>query len=154
MAETERSMAERVASGPLAYEIEFLTVRVFVAGTRLANERLRPLGLRARSYAALALACSDVPIRQRDLVTLLELDPSQIVALIDELESLGLVRREADPADRRTRVIDATPAGRELFERARVVTAGAERETFASLRDDERDVLRSLLRKVVFPTAE
>src|SRR5690242_17413299 len=89
-----KSMAQRIASTPLAYEIEFLTVRVFVAGTRLVNERLRELGLGARSYAALAVACSGVPVRQRDLVALLELDPSQIVALIDELEAGGLVRRE------------------------------------------------------------
>jgi len=151
---SERGAAERMASVPLASEIEFLTVRVFVAGTRLANERLRPIGLRARSYAALAMACSDVPVRQRDLVALLELDPSQIVALIDELETAGLVRREPDPDDRRSKVVEATERGRKLFARARVVTASAERETFAALSVEERDTLRRLLRKVVFPVGD
>ncbi len=145
------STADRVAEIPLAHEIEFLTVRVFVAGTRLVNERLREIGLRARSYAVLALACSDVPVRQRDLVALLELDPSQIVTLVDELESAGWVRREPDPGDRRTKVVEATPSGFELFARARDVTDRAERETFAALDDGERETLRRLLRKVVFP---
>jgi DNA-binding MarR family transcriptional regulator len=154
MTEPERSLADQVASVPLAYEIEFLTVRVFAAGTRLVNERLRALGLRARSYAALSLACSEIPIRQRDLVALLELDPSQIVALIDELETAGLVRRAADPVDRRTKVIVATSAGTELFARARAVTAAAERETFGALDEVERESLRRLLRKVVFPGAQ
>jgi DNA-binding MarR family transcriptional regulator len=154
MTEPERSLADQVASVSLAYEIEFLTVRVFAAGTRLVNERLRALGLRARSYAALSLACSEIPIRQRDLVALLELDPSQFVALLDELESAGLVRRAADPDDRRTKVIVATPEGTEVFAKARAVTAAAERETFGALDDAERESLRRLLRKVVFPGAD
>jgi DNA-binding MarR family transcriptional regulator len=148
-----KSMAQRIASTPLAYEIEFLTVRVFVAGTRLVNERLRELGLGARSYAALAVACSGVPVRQRDLVALLELDPSQIVALIDELEAGGLVRREQGPEDRRTKAIVPTPKGIEVFAKARTVTGDAERESLAELDDDERETLRRLLRKVVFPGA-
>jgi DNA-binding MarR family transcriptional regulator len=151
---SEMTTSERVAFTPLAYEIEFLTVRVFVAGTRVVNKRLRELGLSARSYAALAVACSEIPIRQRDLVALLELDPSQIVALVDELETAGLVRREPNPDDRRTKVIGATQRGRELFERAREVTASAELETFTALDDDERKTLRRLLRKVVFPNAD
>jgi DNA-binding MarR family transcriptional regulator len=154
MDRSDPSLSDRVAATPLAYEIEFLTVRVFVAGTRLVNRRLGDLGLRARSYAALALACSEVPVRQRDLVALLELDPSQIVSLVDELENAGLVSRAPDPQDGRTKVVQATLSGRRLFARAQRVTAVAEQETFQVLTVEERETLRRLLRKVVFPVGD
>jgi DNA-binding MarR family transcriptional regulator len=150
----EKSTAARIATTPLAYEIEFLMVRVFVAGTRLVNRRLQQLGLSARSYAALAIACSGVPVRQRDLADLLELDPSQIVALVDELEKVGLVRREPDPGDRRIKAIMPTEQGLRMFAVARDLTGVAERESLAELDAAERDTLRRLLRKVVFPGSQ
>ncbi len=142
-----------IASSTLADEIDFLAVRLFVAGTRLVNARLAGIGLRARPYAVLALACGPHPVRQRDLVAVLELDPSQIVTLLGELERAGLVRREPDPEDRRANLIRATDAGRELMTPARRITAAAELETLAVLAPDEREQLRTLLRKVVLAQA-
>ena len=134
----------------LAHEIEYLTVKAFVRGTRLANVRLEEIGLRARSYSLLALACSGIDATQRELASALELDPSQIVALVDTLEEKGLVRRDADPRDRRSRVVRATDAGDALFARARQVTAQAEAEVLSMLTPAERETLRGLLRKIVF----
>ncbi|MGH3252128.1 MAG: MarR family winged helix-turn-helix transcriptional regulator [Trebonia sp.] len=139
-----------LAGLPIAFDIEFLNVKAFASGTRIVNSRLQRLGLRVREYSVLAVACGEVGATQRQLAGMLELDPSQIVALVDALERTGLVRRDIDPADRRSRLVRATPEGRRLFDRAREVAGAAEREALAMLTDAERDTLRALLRKIVF----
>jgi DNA-binding MarR family transcriptional regulator len=41
-------------------------------------------------------------------------DPSNITGLVDRLERLGLVERQPNPADRRSRLLALTPAGRRV----------------------------------------
>lgn len=139
-----------LASTVLADDVQFLAVKAFAGGTRLVNERLTPLGLRARTYAMLALVCARSDLSQRELSGLLELDPSQIVALVSELALAGLVSREVDQEDRRSNVIRVTAEGRARFDQAREVIDGVETDSLAALTGHERDTLRSLLRKVTF----
>jgi MarR family transcriptional regulator for hemolysin len=42
-----------------------------------------------------------------------EIEPSSLVRVIDQLVQAGLVAREEDPQDRRARILRLTPAGRE-----------------------------------------
>lgn len=139
-----------LAHSALATDIDFLAVKAFDTGTRIANRSLESHGLRVRSYSVLAITCGEVPVTQRDLAEFLALDPSQIVSLVDELESAGLVKREVDPADRRSRVVRATKRGRDRFAAARGAIAEAERESLATLDGAERAELLRLLRKLVF----
>ena len=103
---------ERLYTTDLASEIEFLTARARSLGSGRANNMLAELDLKVRSYSVLSLACSGQNPSQRELADFLSLDPSQIVALVDQLEKRGAVTREADPRDRRSKVIAPTPAGR------------------------------------------
>lgn len=151
--ELDAATQRAIASTPIADEIEFLAIKAFAAGTRLINSRLQELGLRARSYSLLAVSCSPVQLTQRELASLLELDPSQIVALVDELIDQGMVVRETDPRDRRGRIVRATSHGRELFERARAVAMQSEADALVTLNASERDTLRRLLRQIVFPAS-
>jgi DNA-binding MarR family transcriptional regulator len=150
MLEPRSAVDARIVDTALASEIEFLAVKAFAEGTRRVNARLSAVGLRARSYSVLALAASGVELAQRDLSVLLELDPSQIVALVDELEAAGLVERVGSLADRRAKVVRATRAGHETFAQARLLTAAAEDDALSMLSGVERDLLRALLRKITF----
>jgi len=134
----------------LAHEIEFLTARSRSVGITRANSALAPLGLKVRSYSVLALACSEQAPSQRELAEFLMLDPSQIVALVDELEDRRLVSRETNPRDRRSKGICATASGKRLYGEARAIVRAAESESLAPLDDDERQQLRSLLRRIAF----
>jgi DNA-binding MarR family transcriptional regulator len=135
---------------PLVSEIEFLTARVRALGTARANALLQPYDLRVRSYAVLSLACSGAAPTQRDLAEFLLLDPGQIVALLDGLEQRGLVKRETDPQDRRSKVIRGTAKGRTLLGQAADAARQAEDESMGDLTAAERDQLRELLRRVAF----
>ena len=132
----------------LVQELNFLVARMRSLGSSRANQELKPLGLKVRSYSVLSLACSDIVPTQRDLAEFLALDPSQIVPLVDGLESSGLVTRMPDPKDRRSKVIVATDAGGKLYAQARKVTKANENETLEALTPDERLQLRDLLSRV------
>jgi DNA-binding MarR family transcriptional regulator len=134
----------------LASEIEFLLARARNMGIMHANESLVSLGLKARSYVVLSLAVSGLKPTQRELADFINLDASQIVAIVDDLEKKGLVARQPAPSDRRTNVIVATDLGVARYGQARAVTAQAELESLSALSSDEQQTLRDLLTRVVF----
>ncbi|CAB4891240.1 MAG: MarR family transcriptional regulator [Actinobacteria bacterium] len=145
-------MAQRVdarfVASPLAEETAFLLARARALGITLANRRFAEVGLKARSYAVLSLAASDMQPNQRELAEFLSLDASQIVAIVDTLERAELVERKPDPSDRRSNVIVATPEGKRVYATAHKAASEAESETLTALSENERVELRRLLAKI------
>lgn len=140
----------RLAESSISTDIGFLLAKLHAAGSVLNNAALAEFGLKERSYSVLALACGNLGPTQRELAEFLSLDPSQIVALIDELEQRGLVERKPGPSDRRQKLVSATKAGRTLHAAAQKATQAAEARQLAMLTGEEVASLRSTLRKAVW----
>jgi DNA-binding MarR family transcriptional regulator len=141
---------ERLVGTELTEEPVFLMARAASTGSSAANRKLAELDLKVRHYSVLALACGEEQLTQRELSQFLVLDPSQIVAILDELERRGAVERRTDPRDRRSKIIAPTPAGRKLYARARALVATSTAESLAPLSPQERQELSRLLRKIAF----
>jgi DNA-binding MarR family transcriptional regulator len=77
------------------------------------------------------------------------MDPSSMVATIDDLERKGLVERRAHPSDRRAYALHVTEAGREILSQGREVVNEVQDELLAPLDEAEREQLRSLLVRLV-----
>lgn len=75
-------------------------------------------------------------------------DPSYVTALVDDLDSCGLARREPAPYDRRVKIIVLTAAGRKLAAEIDAVLS-VPPAAFASLTSAELRQLRDLLGKVL-----
>jgi DNA-binding MarR family transcriptional regulator len=54
----------------------------------------------------------------RELADELTIDPPNATVVVDDLESLGLVRRQSHPTDRRAKVVEATRKGKDIAKRA------------------------------------
>ena len=134
----------------LTEDLGFLLARVSAQVTRATNAALAEAGLRVRQYSVLALV-SDTPggVTQRDLAQLLGLDPSQVVALVDELAAAALVSRNAPATDRRTRVVEATDAGRQARECAAALAQRAVDASLQALTSEDQSALRALLSRVL-----
>jgi MarR family 2-MHQ and catechol resistance regulon transcriptional repressor len=76
------------------------------------------------------------------------LTPGSISVAVDRLHSRGLVSRVEDSGDRRVRIVDLTPAGRELIVPVFRRRAAVLEEVFAVLRPGERVQLERLLKAV------
>ncbi len=59
-------------------------------------------------------------LRQTALAERMGIEPMTLSGFLEPLEKQGLVTRSVDPTDRRAKVIEATPAAFEVFERLRV----------------------------------
>lgn len=142
--------SNRFTTSALASEIPFLLARARAFSTANANAALADVGLKVRTYSVLRLAGEALKPSQRELSEFLSLDPSQVVALVDELEQHGAVTRRADLRDRRSRIIVITTAGRRLLRKAQALTEAANDRSLSTLTPEERTCLGELLTKVVF----
>ncbi|WP_460947842.1 MarR family winged helix-turn-helix transcriptional regulator [Okibacterium endophyticum] len=140
-----------VVAQRLGDDVSFLLARANAQSVIAGNEALTPFGLKVRSYSVLAFAADEVKPTQREIAEFLRLDPSQVVALVDDLQQRGLVVREPDPHDRRANVVVLTGEGRSVHAGAAEAVARAELAAHAGLSDDERGVLHDLLRRLAFP---
>jgi DNA-binding MarR family transcriptional regulator len=107
--------------------------------------------LRVRSYSVLAIVADGARPTQRELADFLRLDPSQIVAIVDDLEGRHLVERRQGVADRRARIIVATAEGERVYAAARESAVTAERTAHPGLADADRASALALLRTLAFP---
>jgi DNA-binding MarR family transcriptional regulator len=139
----------------LTDDVGFLLTRASGLVVRATNAALADVGLRVRQYSVLVLADDTADgISQRDLAEVLGLDPSQVVALVDELAAAGLVERRPSPTDRRAKLVAATARGVRLRRRADERAAAGVRQQLGGLTPEEREALREMLQRVVAGPAE
>ncbi|SHN43263.1 MarR family winged helix-turn-helix transcriptional regulator [Cryptosporangium aurantiacum] len=135
---------------PFVDNIGFLMSRASGQLVRATNAALADEGLRVRQYSVLALVCESAQGEsQRDLAEVLGLDPSQVVALVDDLDRAGLVERRPSPADRRTKLVVPTDRGRAVRERAAERADARLTDALGALTAAEQETLRALLARVV-----
>jgi DNA-binding MarR family transcriptional regulator len=120
--------------------------------TRLARTMRRrferavaPLGLRARHLVALTYLKEQGPSAQQSLIDALDLDASNLVALLNELEDADLIVRRRDRADRRRGIIELSPDGERMLLEVDLALQAVDDEILSSLSLDERATLNELL---------
>src|SRR5215204_224937 len=113
----------------------------------LDNERRRDvseaLGIsfgRARTVRRLARK----PMSMGELAAALGIDPPNATVVVDDLESLGLVRRRPHPTDRRAKVVEATRKGKDMARRADEIL-GTPPEAPSALAPEDLETLRRIL---------
>ena len=118
-----------------------------VAKRRFA-EALEPTGLSAPEAFALMRLRDLGPISQQELAETLALDPSKLVAVLNELEGHGLAERRRDPGDRRRHIVEISASGGDRLAEVEQAMAAVEEQFFSALAPDERRQLQALLGRV------
>ena len=101
--------------------------------------------LSPRQFHLLGLLHDRGALTQRELGTLMDVDPSILVTLLNPLEADRYLSRERDADDRRRHVVTITRRGEQQLERAALAQRDAEDELLASLTKPQRAQLRRLL---------
>jgi len=126
----------------------YLIGRLSVDGRRRAVAAVASAGLRLNSYAVLACLHEYGLSSQRDLSARLRLDPSDVVAVLDELESRGFVSRTRCTEDRRRYIVAITAAGMGVRKTAARALEAAQDGFLAALDPAERQQLTTMLRRL------
>jgi DNA-binding MarR family transcriptional regulator len=84
------------------------------------------------------------PVSQGEIARTMNVDRTTMVALIDDLQGKGLVRRQ-DPEDRRRNAVELTDAGRDTVRRAAAAVERAERDFLGPLSAAEATQFKKIL---------
>jgi DNA-binding MarR family transcriptional regulator len=148
IAEARRQWTTRGLDEPLAMAAATSLMRAQQIVSTAVDRALKPFELTFARYEVLMLLSFSrdgaLPITR--VGERLMVHPTGITKLVDKLEEQGLVRREANPSDRRGTLAGITPEGRELASRAsKAVTAV---RFGADLADDDLEQLVALVRRM------
>jgi MarR family transcriptional regulator, lower aerobic nicotinate degradation pathway regulator len=126
----------------------FLFGKIGWRATRLFAAALEPMGLRPKHYGVLNFLDAHPGVSQQELGATMGVDPSSVVAIIDDFERTGVAERRRDPADRRRYAIHLTRKGKALLQRAREGARAAEEALLAELDAAERRELHGYLVRI------
>lgn len=118
-----------------------------------SEDGLAGVGLRPRHLVALTVLRDHEGVTQQALASSLQMDRSNLVGLLNELEDEGLVARRRSPQDRRCHVVTLTPAGGGRLREAEAALTAAEDDVLAALEPEQRQALYALLRQATRATS-
>jgi DNA-binding MarR family transcriptional regulator len=106
-----------------------------------------PLGIRPVTLSALGIVYENPGITQAELGKKLSIKRANMVPVMAELESRGLIARRPSPSDRRAHVVALTPAGQKLTLKLLDMHRRLEDDLARELGLRERDQLLQLLKR-------
>ena len=105
-------------------------------------------GMSLKDYIALA-KLDDRGVPQQRLAESLGMDENNLVLLLNGLEDAGLIARRRDSDDRRRHIVEITPRGKKVRERAEDAMATVEEDLLHALSPSERATLLQLVRRII-----
>ena len=139
---------DKTVREPGTHGLWFYNWKIWLEARRRLDCALEPLGLRSREFWLLALAGMG-NFSQHEMADVCGLDPSSLVAILDDLEERGWVRRQRNPDDRRMQWVQRTEAGDDLFTRALPRAQHAEAQQLAVLSPSRQRQLVAAMGKLV-----
>jgi MarR family transcriptional regulator, transcriptional regulator for hemolysin len=116
---------------------------------RLGDERFHPLGLASAQLPVLYALKDGASLTQKELATLARIEQPTMAQLLNRMQRDGLIRRTANPQDKRSALISLTPRALKKLPRARQILVEGNREALHGFTDHETATLCKLLRRVV-----
>jgi DNA-binding MarR family transcriptional regulator len=141
--------SEPIAGDAAPSTLAFLLSQVGIYASRQFAARISEVGLHPALFRVLNLVDAAEGRSQQAIGEAIEVPPSRMVGLVDELEQLGLVERRPHPTDRRVRALYLTAKGRQTLERGREIAKFHERDLTKGMPAADRKRLTEYLQKIV-----
>lgn len=132
---------------------DFLPYRLAVlseaVSRSIAELYTRRFELGRDEWRVLAALAGSGTMKMRDAALYTTLDKMQVSRAVAALEKRGLITREADPEDRRNRILSLTAAGRALLRKLMPMVQAREAFLLEALTADERAMLDAAADKLL-----
>ena len=119
--------------------------------TAIADAALAAFDIDSKDLGVLRVLVGHEPVSQQQVATMLGVDRTTMVALLDTLEAKGIVTRRPDPDDRRRNVVAPTQPGLALIRRADAAYVAAEDDFLSGLSGKDAAAFRRVLAELVAP---
>src|SRR3974377_1469777 len=126
----------------------FLIAQVGAHAASQFAERLRKLKLVPQHAGILRILNSTPGITQQALAATLELSPSRLCFLVDDMDQRGLIERRGDPEDRRRYALHVTEKGHSTLEAISRIAREHSQALLAGISEDEQQQLAVLLQRI------
>lgn len=141
-------LAETAADAVMREFLGYNIKRAYLVLHQAANDALDGFALKVRSFSALSLIVSNPGITPSELAEMLEMERSNLVLIIDDLETRDLISRTQKKTDRRRYALNATLRGRHLRDKAAAAIRQADERPLLRLSAEERATLVTLLSRI------
>ena len=100
------------------------------------------------TFTALTLISDNPGLSQSQLADAMQVERPNLVVIVDELETRGLITRDRVPTDRRTYALNLTEEGEELLAQATRAVRDHENQMMGGLTKAEEAALISTLKRI------
>ena len=129
-------------------EAAFLLAQLGAHAASQFAARLTGLQLVPAHAGVFRILAATPAITQQTLATALGTLPSRLVAIVDELESKGLIERRTHESDRRSYALHLTEKGKETLQAIGKVAREHQQALLSALSEEEQAMLGGLLQRV------
>ncbi|MGV9276791.1 MarR family winged helix-turn-helix transcriptional regulator [Streptomyces griseosporeus] len=126
----------------------WLLGRAAARGRALVADALAEQGMKMWHHVVLSAVRDLAPVAQAELGRSIGLDPKDLVGVLNDLQTSGLVVRRPDPADRRKNAVSLTGEGERVLRRCEEAAREANEALMASLSPAEREGFLAALRRI------
>jgi DNA-binding MarR family transcriptional regulator len=130
----------------MAKDVRLLLSRAFRTATRYFQDRAAELDLSVVQAQALLMVTASPGINVGGLAAALSKDQASTSIIVDRLMTLGLLRRETDPADRRRAQLYLTEQAQPIVEQLESARDDINRLVYDALGNDRSETLQALLK--------
>ena len=116
---------------------------------RLGEEKFHPLGLGIAQMPVLYALKDGASLTQTELARMARIEQPTMAQLLTRMERNGLIRRTANPHDKRSSLISLTPLARKKLPLAKAALLEGSVEALQGFTEREIATLSRLLRRVV-----
>jgi DNA-binding MarR family transcriptional regulator len=116
---------------------------------RVGDMRLRELGFATAQLPVLTALKDGAKLSQTELARWAKVEQPTMAQLLSRMERDGIVRREPDPADRRSSLISLTERARANLSAGREILVRGNKDMTRGLSEDEVATLLALLERVL-----
>ena len=134
--------------GPLSESVGYGLQRAQLASRSAVVAALAEVDLSPARFSVLNVIERNPGLSQADTCAALGIQATNITPLLHDLERRGLIARRISPTSRRTNMLELTPAGKGLLERALRLHQALEQKIARSLGAERRDLLVALLEQL------
>ncbi|MBA3314134.1 MAG: MarR family transcriptional regulator [Planctomycetota bacterium] len=112
------------------------------------NEELAPLGITHRQVQILGALAAHGEASQAEIAEMLRIEPSGVVRLLDRMERAGWIRRDADPGDRRKKIVRPTEKVGPLWKQIKAHGMRARERGLRGITPEQVEATRDVLRQI------
>lgn len=126
----------------------FIVSRTGAKMKNYLHQKFKPLDITTEQWGLLARLSVQTGISQKELSEKSCKDQPNITRILDKLEEKGLIRREANPEDRRGFLVFLTESGSSLREKAVTIVRATLSEALKGFSEEETVLLKTLLNRI------